>query len=180
MARDRPGILNKICGVMALHNLKVLAAQIYTWIDGTVVDILHVSSTVDNEFEDQNWQALEDDLGMAIHFRLGLTHRLHKKLKSMITAAGQMGQRLPAKVIIDPDASDNYSVIEVYAVNRPGLLYDITRTLSEFGINTFRAKIGTKGDQVVDVFYVLDYQGNKIEDAAFKNEIKNGLLHAAA
>ena len=180
MARDRPGILNKICGVMALHNLKVLAAQIYTWIDGTVVDILHVSSTVDNEFEDQNWQALEDDLGMAIHFRLGLTHRLHKKLKSMITAAGQMGQRLPAKVIIDPDASDNYSVIEVYAVNRPGLLYDVTRTLSEFGINTFRAKIGTKGDQVVDVFYVLDYQGNKIEDAAFKNEIKNGLLHAAA
>jgi [protein-PII] uridylyltransferase len=181
MAQDRPGILSKICGVMALHNLKVLAAQIYTWNDGTVVDILHVSSTVDNEFEDQNWQALEDDLGRAIHFRLGLTHRLHKKLKSAAAAvAGQVGQRLPAKVIIDPDASDNYSVIEVFAVNRPGLLYDITRTLSDFGINTFRAKIGTKGDQVVDVFYVLDYQGNKIEDAAFKNEIKNGLLHAAA
>lgn len=180
MAQDRPGILSKICGVMALHNLKVLAAQIYTWVDGTIVDILHVTSTLDNQFEDQNWQTLEDDLGKAIHFRIGLTHRLHKKLTSLGAAPVQMGQRPPAKVVIDPDASDNFTVIEVYAVNRPGLLYDITRTLSDFGINTFRAKIGTKADQVVDVFYVLDHQGLKIEDPAFKHEIKNGLLHAAA
>ncbi|MEW6518450.1 MAG: [protein-PII] uridylyltransferase [Thermodesulfobacteriota bacterium] len=180
MAQDRPGILSKICGVMALHNLKVLAAQIYTWLDGTIVDILHVTSTLDNQFEDQNWQTLEDDLGKAIHFRIGLTHRLHRKLSALRAATAQMGQRQPAKVIIDPDASDNFTVIEVYAVNRPGLLYDVTRTLSEFGINTFRAKIGTKADQVVDVFYVLDHQGLKIEDPAFKNEIKNGLLHAAA
>ncbi|MCJ7601686.1 MAG: ACT domain-containing protein, partial [Desulfobulbaceae bacterium] len=180
MAQDRPGILSKICGVMALHNLKVLAAQIYTWVDGTIVDVLHVTSTLDNQFEDQNWQTLEDDLGKAIHFRIGLTHRLHKKLTALGAAIGQLGQRPPAKVVIDPDASDNFTVIEVYAVNRPGLLYGITRTLSDFGINTFRAKIGTKADQVVDVFYVLDYQGHKIEDPAFKNEIKNGLLHAAA
>jgi [protein-PII] uridylyltransferase len=180
MALDRPGILRKICGVMALHNLKVLAAQIYTWEDGTVVDILHVSSTLDNQFGDQNWQTLEDDLAKAIHFRIGLTHRLHKKLRGSPTAAAQMGQRLPAKVVIDPEGSDRYTIIEVYAPNRAGLLYDITRTLSDFGINTFRAKIGTKGDQVVDVFYVLDFQGKKIEDSTFKNEIKNGLLHAAA
>jgi [protein-PII] uridylyltransferase len=180
MAQDRPGILSKICGVMALHNLKVLAAQIYTWLDGTIVDVLHVTSMLDNQFDDQNWQTLEDDLGKAIHFRIGLTHRLHQKLSALGAATSQMGQRPPAKVIIDPVASDNFTVIEVYAVNRPGLLYDITRTLSDFGINTFRAKIGTKADQVVDVFYVLDHQGLKIEEPSFKNEIKNGLLHAAA
>ncbi|MCK9293658.1 MAG: [protein-PII] uridylyltransferase [Desulfobulbaceae bacterium] len=180
MAQDRPGILSKICGVMALHNLKVLAAQIYTWLDGTIVDILHVTSMLDNQFEDQNWQTLEDDLGKAIHFRIGLTHRLHQKLTALGAAPTQLSQRPPAKVIIDPVASDNFTVIEVYAVNRPGLLYDITRTLSDFGINTFRAKIGTKADQVVDVFYVLDHQGLKIEEPSFKNEIKNGLLHAAA
>jgi [protein-PII] uridylyltransferase len=158
----------------------VLAAQIYTWLDGTIVDMLHVAPTLDSLFEDQNWQALEDDLGKAIHFRIGLTHRLHMKLTALGALTAQMSQRPPAKVVLDPDASDNFTVIEVYAVNRPGLLYDITRTLSDFGINTFRAKIGTKADQVVDVFYVLDYAGRKIEDPAFQNEIKNGLLHAAA
>ncbi|OKY74580.1 MAG: [protein-PII] uridylyltransferase [Desulfobulbaceae bacterium DB1] len=180
MTHDRPGLLYKICGILALHNLQVLAAQIYTWLDGTVVDILHVASTIDNLFGDHNWQKLEEDLAKAIHFRLGLSHRLHSKLQSMRSGAPQPAKRPAAKVIIDTKASDNYTVIEVYAENRTGLLYDITRTLSDFGINTFRAKIGTKGDQIVDVFYVLDHRGIKIEDEIFQQEIRNGLLHAAA
>lgn len=180
MAQDRPGILSKICGVLALHNLKVLAAQIYTWDNGTIVDVLDVASTVDNTFEEQDWEKLESDLGKAIHFRLGLTHRLHRKLHPLGFAPPQLGQRPPAKVVFDTQASDAYTVIEVYAENRPGLLYDITRTLSDFGINTFRAKLGTKGDQVVDAFYVLDHDGNKIEETPFQREIRDGLLHAAA
>jgi [protein-PII] uridylyltransferase len=179
MAQDRPGLLSKICGVLALHNLKVLAAQIYTWRDGTVVDALNVSSTLDSGFEDQNWQQLEEDLGKAIHFRLGLTYRLSRKHPSIGTGSPQVGRQPDAKVIIDPKASDQYTVIEVFAENRTGLLYDITRTMSDFGINTFRAKIGTKGDQAVDVFYVLDHKGSKIEDKAFQDEIKYALLHAA-
>ncbi len=180
MTQDRPGILCKICGIMALHNLQVLAAQIYTWLDGTVVDILHVTSSIDNVFSDHDWQKLEEDLSKAIHFRLGLPHRLHNKLKSPGFSSAQLTKRPAPKVIIDTKASDNYTVIEVYAQNRTGLLYDITRTLSDFGINTFRAKIGTKGDQIVDVFYVLDYQGMKIEDKILQQEIRNGLLHSTA
>lgn len=180
MTKDRPGILNKICGVFTLHNLKVHAAQIYTWDDGTVVDEIQVSPVTNNTFADQNWQALEDDLGKAIDCRLGLTHRLHKKLQPYGPNPSQMGRRPPAKVVLDTTASDSYTIIEVFAENRAGLLYDITHTLSDFGINTYRAKIGTKGDQIVDVFYVLDHKGEKIKDKEFQTEIKNGLLHAAA
>lgn len=179
MAHDRAGMLSKFCGVLALHNLKVLAAQIYTWTDGTIVDVMHVCSTIDSAFEEQDWLALEADCSRAIHFKLGLTHRLHQKLRPIGASTAQVGRRPPAKVIIDPQASDSYTIIEVYATDRAGLFYDITRTLSEFGINTFQAKISVEGDQVVDVFYVLDYQGNKIEDTLFQTEIKNGLLHAA-
>ena len=179
MAHDRAGMLSKFCGVLALHNLKVLSAQIYTWTDGTVVDVMHVCSSVNSAFEEQNWQALEEDFNRAIHFKLGLTHRLHQKLRPIGTSTAQVGRRPPAKVVIDPQASDAYTIIEVYATDRAGLFYDITRTLSEFGINTFQAKISVEGDQVVDVFYVLDYQGKQIEDSQFQTEIKNGLLHAA-
>ncbi len=180
MTRDRPGLLSKICGILALNNLQILAAQIYTWHDGTVVDILHVASSIDNQFADQNWKKLEDDLTRAIHFRLGLSHRLSAKFRAILSGSAQSPRRRPAQVIIDTKASDRFTVIEVYAQNRAELLYDITRTLSEFGINTFRAKIGTKGDQIVDVFYVLDHEGKRIDDEVFQQEIKNGLLHAAA
>ena len=80
VTRDRPGLLAKIFGVLALHNLNVLAAQIFTWGDGTVVDTIEVSSAISENYQGQDWHALERDLEMAVNQRLGLEHRLHRKL----------------------------------------------------------------------------------------------------
>ena len=60
------------------------------------------------------------------------------------------------------------------------LLYNITRTLLDFGLSVYRAQIGTQADQVVDAFYILDNEGNKIKDAKFIEEIRQGLLFAAS
>ncbi len=89
-----------------------------------------------------------------------------------------MQQRLASKVTIDNEASELYSVIEVFSEDRIGILYDITKTLSDFGISIYRARIGSKADQVVDVFYVLDHDGRKIEGSVFKKELHDGLLYA--
>lgn len=179
MSRDRPGLLAKICGVLALHHLQVLAARIFTWSDGTVVDVLDVTPALNCEFGDQNWQSLNNDLKKAINFQLGLAHRLDKMLHSRENQILKAAPGDTARVEIDASASDSYTVIEVYAENRSGLLYDVTRTLWDFGINTYRARIATAGDQVVDVFYVLDYQGQKINDPEFRREIHQALLHSA-
>jgi [protein-PII] uridylyltransferase len=85
----------------------------------------------------------------------------------------------PAKVVFDNDASEAFTIIEVYAMNQPGIAYAISRTLTDFQINIFRAKIGTRSDQVVEVFYVLDCEGKKITDKEFVEEIRQSLLHAA-
>ena len=179
VANDRPGILNKICGVLALHNLRILSAQIYTWSDGTVVDVINVISTLDKNFEDQDWEALNDDLDKAVQLRLGLTHRLAKKLKPVTRRKSKPGRRPKTRVIFDCQASENYTVLEVYASNKIGLLYNITHTLLDFGINTYRAKIGSKGDQVVDVFYIRDKNGLLINDEIFQKEIEEALLFAS-
>jgi len=84
-----------------------------------------------------------------------------------------------AKVIIDNEQSDFYTIIEIYTQDSPCLLYSVTKTLAEFGINIYKAKIGSSGDQVVDVFYVLDNLGERIEDKEFTEEIKNALLYSA-
>jgi len=178
MTKDRPGLLANIFGVLALHNLNVMAAKIFTWADGTAVDTIEVASTIEENYDNQNWQAMEEELGLAIQQRLGLEYRLSRKLVSLRSRRQGVQQRLASKVTIDNKASELYSVIEVFSEDRIGILYDITKTLSDFGISIYRARIGSKADQVVDVFYVLDHDGRKIEDPAFKKELHNGLLYA--
>jgi [protein-PII] uridylyltransferase len=121
---------------------------------------------------------MENELHLAIKQRLGLEHRLNQKLAPLRSKPQGTQKRLAAKVTIDNQASELYSVIEVFSEDRIGILYDITKTLSDFGISIYRARIGTKADQIVDVFYVLDNDGKKIEDPAFKDELQQGLLYA--
>jgi [protein-PII] uridylyltransferase len=180
VTKDKSGLLAKIFGVLALHNLNVLAAQIFTWGDGTVVDTIEVSSAISQNFQDQDWHGLEKDLEMAINQRLGLEHRLHKKLAPLRKRIGGTEKRLDAKIEIDNQSSETYTIIEAYGHDRVGMLYEITRILSDFGINIYRARIGFRADQVVDVFYVLDYDGKKIKKREFQKELRQGLLFAVA
>ena len=178
MTKDRPGLLTRIFGVLALHNLNVLAAKIFTWADGTVVDTIEVSSAISESYDGQDWTAMGNELHLAIQQRLGLEFRLSRKLAPLRNKPQGVQQRLAAKVKIDNRASELYSVIEVFSEDRIGILYDITKTLSDFGISIYRARISSKADQIVDVFYVLDHDGKKIEDPAFTNELQQGLLYA--
>jgi [protein-PII] uridylyltransferase len=80
------------------------------------------------------------------------------------------------RVLVDNHTSGNYTVIDIFTVDRRGLLYNITRTLFELGYSVWRAKIGTYLDQVVDVFYVTDRQDRKIQDERQIEAIRGRLL----
>lgn len=177
LTRDQPGLLTKICGVVSLNNLRLLAAQIFTWPDGTVVDVINVQSVYEKSHADQDWSQFTADLQKAINHRLGLDFRLRQKHQGSRKAVAKI--QAPAKVIFDNEASETYTVIEVYAAYQPGIAYAISRTLNDFQINVFRAKIGTRSDQVVEVFYVLDCDGKKITDKESVEEIRQSLLHAS-
>ncbi len=179
MANDRTGLLARIFGVLALHSLNVLAAQIFTLKDGTAVDVFDVKSSVNRDYDEQDWEALKRNLNLALDDRLGLTHRLAGKYGPIRSGDWQKHLKHQAEVVLDNEASDSFTVLEVYAEDRIALLYDVTRTLSDFGLNISTAKIGTKVDQVVDVFYVQDKMGRKINEPDLQEEIRNALLYAA-
>ena len=82
----------------------------------------------------------------------------------------------PDEVVVDNHSSDQYTIIEVYTTDRPGLLYSITRTLLDLQLEVFLAKISTRMDQVADIFYVLTQEGQRVEDPEHVEEIKNALL----
>jgi [protein-PII] uridylyltransferase len=178
MSTDQPGLLAKICGVMTLNQLAVVNAQIFTWPDGTVVDMIDVRPLDQFDFDECNWQAINQDLDRAVNHRLGLGYRLHEKLKNNYGRKRELIGSHDCRVEIDDRGSDEFSIVEVHAADRPGQLYRITQTMADFGINIHKAFIATEVDQLIDVFYVTDKNGNKLEDGEYRKEIINGLMHA--
>jgi [protein-PII] uridylyltransferase len=204
MAKDRSGLLAKICGILALHNLSVLSAQIFTWESGEVatvkdglnlrepgvkkepmavaVDVLEVRCSDGLSFIEKDWQALNNDLDLALNHRLGLEHRIYQKLATIyerkkLSGTLLLGQQ-KSRVVIDNDISDSYTVIEVHSEDRAGQLYHITQTLADFGINIYRAFIATEVQQLIDIFYVLDSEGQKVTEESFAAEIREGVLYS--
>jgi len=180
LSRDRKGLLAKLCGVLALHNLSVLAAQIFTWPDGTVVDVLDVVPVADSGFDEQDWQGLENDLNLAVNYRLDVSLQLYNKLQSASYRPKRQVQHLQKEVILDNDASRSFTVIEVYGGDSLGTLYHLTQTLSDFQLDIHRARIATEVEQLIDIFYVTGLDGSKVEESRQQEKIKHALLHVIA
>ncbi|GAC1365138.1 MAG: hypothetical protein NVSMB32_08390 [Actinomycetota bacterium] len=81
---------------------------------------------------------------------------------------------------VDDDASDFFTVVEVRATDRVGLLYTLTRALVEMELDIHVAKVSTYGEEVVDVFYVRDFEGQKVTDADYCTEIARAIRHRLA
>ncbi len=177
MSRNRPGLLAKLCGVLALHNLSVLGAHIFTWPDETVVDVLNVTPLTGAEFSDQDWQALEQDVNLAVNYRLDVGSRLRQKGVSPGFRPGRQVQQLRQEVVMDNDASRRFTVIEVYSRDRLGSLYRLAQTLADFGLDIHRARIATEVEQLIDIFYVSYGDGSKIDDPAHIDKVREALLY---
>jgi len=173
-AKDRPGLFCDLAGVLALNNINIFSADIYTWRDGTALDIFRVSGPLDPIHPEEIWRKVEKDLESTFKGKLSLAYRLGQKAEPSILSDRKKPSR-PPKIIIDNLSSDFFTLIEVFADDRVGLLYDITRTLFELRLDIRIAKIATKVDQVADVFYVRDLEGQKVEDKDQLKEIKEAL-----
>ncbi|HEB50180.1 MAG TPA: [protein-PII] uridylyltransferase [Desulfobulbus sp.] len=176
MSKDRVGLLAKLCGVLALHNLSVLAAQIFTWPDGTVVDVLDVAPVADSGFDEQDWQGLEHDVNQAVNYRLDVGYQLHSRLSSAGLRPRRRVQQLVRKVVVDNETSQRFTVIEVYGGDRPGTLYQLTQTLADFGLDIHRARIATEVEQLIDIFYVAMRSGEKVTDPELLEKVESTLL----
>ncbi len=179
MGRDRVGLLAKFCGVLALHSLSVLSAQIFTWPDGTVVDVLEVFSAIARKYHELDWQDVERDLNQAINYRLDLGYQLQQKEQPKTYGSTRPVQQLERKVVIDNQTSQQYTIIEVYCGDARATLYQLTQTLADFGLTIHRARIATEVEQLIDVFYVKTQSGGKLVDLELTDKIRTTLMQIA-
>jgi [protein-PII] uridylyltransferase len=175
IAKDRPGLFSIFAGVLSLNNINILSAQIYTWQDGTVVDVFKVTHPLDPLHAQDTWKRVERNLRAALDGSLSLEARLIEKSTPSVLFTQKIPQR-PPSVVIDNASSDFFTLVEVFADDRLGLLFLITSTLFHLGLDIHIAKIATKGDQVADIFYVRETEGEKVEGERREEEIREALL----
>lgn len=161
-AKDRPGLFSKIAGVMTLNGIDILDVQAFTWKDGTALDIFTVKPPPDKLFESQRWERAERDFESALSGKLDLATALKEKIAS-VRPARIKGAKRPFRVKVDNATSSFFTVVEIFADDFLGLLYVVSNAIFECGLDIRVAKISTKVDQVVDVFYVRDLDGQKVD-----------------
>jgi len=178
---DRLGLFSKICGALAVANLNILSAHIYTRGDHVVMDEFQVC--------DDQLNAVTDDKAIrtanSMMERM-LTNRETVDFNQLIKRARASRREtprireasVPTMIGFDNEISETRTIVEVQTENRPGLLYAITSTLSELDIDISFAKIATEKGAAIDSFYVQDYQGNKVSDVRRLEKIKARLTSA--
>jgi [protein-PII] uridylyltransferase len=178
-AHDRPGLFSKIAGVFTLNNIDIIDAQIFTWRNKIAVDIFEVKPPPDLVFEDERWARTEENLKSALGEQLNLAAALKNKVSRYETKKRPTAIR-PHRVIVDNKSSSFFTIVEVFTYDFPGLLYSITDALYRCRLDIWVAKISTKVDQVVDVFYVRDFNGQKAaspqQESLIKTAIKEKLF----
>jgi len=173
---DIPGLFSKITGVMAANGINILGAQIYTQKNGVALDILQVTSQTGEAITDEKkWQQVREDLTGVIEGRLRVAELVKKRHRPSFLAAPPR-PRFPNRIEVDNEVSDEYTVLDVYAHDKVGVLYHITKALKELGLYIGVSKISTKVDQVADTFYVQDIFGQKVTEEDKIEEIRTRLL----
>ncbi len=181
-AGESPGLFAVLAGVLALHDLNILSADVFLWADGTSVYVFRVSDPPDALYAEELWTRVGGAVRYALLGKLSLEYRLARKRESILSCRPGRGTRSgggpgAASVWVENEASALYTLIEVAARDRIGLLYDIAHAMAELRLEVHLAKADTMGDVVRDVFYVRGADGKKIEDPEQVREIRAALLH---
>ncbi len=174
-----PGVFHKLTGALASQGLQILSAEINTLADGLIFDRFYVH---DPDFSDEppaeRLEQVNRALVDSIRSPTNDTPSFRKLWRSQSQTAPATLAKLPTRVRTDNSTSDRFTILDVFASDRMGLLYTISRTLFELGLSVSVAKIGTYLDQVVDVFYVTDQAGRKIEQEDRLQQISARVIEA--
>ncbi len=174
VAPDHPRLLTGIAGACAAAGGNIVDAQIFTTTDGLALDTIFVSRAFERD---------EDELrrGQRIASNIEKTLRGEIRLAEMTPPrqshdVRQRAFAIEPEVTVDNNLSRRYTVVEVSGLDRPGLLRDLTASLSSLSLNIGSAHIVTFGEKAVDSFYVADLTGQKITAPARQSAIKRRLL----
>ncbi|MCP4385515.1 MAG: [protein-PII] uridylyltransferase [Hyphomicrobiales bacterium] len=175
-APDHPRLLSVIAGACSIAGANIVDAQIYTTTDGQALDSIFIGRAFEEEMDEQRRAAR---VGKLIEDALAGTARLPEQIERKEQRKGRLKAfSLETTIVIDNDLSNLLTVIEASGIDRPGLLFRLTRAMSDLNLNIASALVSTFGERVVDVFYVTDLTGLKVTNANRQAAIRRKLKAA--
>jgi len=178
LAPDHPRLLSIIAGACSATGANIVDAQIFTTTDGRAFDTIFVTREFDIDADElRRGERIGDLIGQVLAGEVKLLDAIASK------AAKTSRRRLRAftvetRILVNNDLSDRFTVLEVSGRDRPGLLYDLTRLISDLNLDIGSAHIATFGERFVDVFYVTDLTGQKVTNGSRKAAIRRKLAAA--
>jgi [protein-PII] uridylyltransferase len=169
VAPDRPGLLWRWAGVLALHRLAIRSANASA-VGTTAVTVFDVAPRFGSP---PDWDALRADVRRAYDDALPIAAHLAERDRAYRSPAAHV---TPPRVLWVDDASEHSSVVEVRAHDAVGLLYRLTRALADAGLDVRSARVSTLGAEVVDAFYVAESDGAAVVSPVRRAEVEAALL----
>ena len=178
---DHPGLFSKISGALAVAGASIVDARIHTMTNGMALDTFWIQDAAGGTF-DAAAPAGEtvgaDRTGAVGPAAAGAGNpQIVDAIRSASACARSMRRR---RVVVDNHASNTHTILEVNGRDRPGLLHDVTAAISDEGLQIASAHVTTYGVRAVDVFYVKDVFGLKIENERKLAALREALLKALA
>lgn len=171
-AYDAYGMFYRTAGTIASKNLNILRAQVYTSKSGVMIDMFQITDPEGKLYPyDDAWESVRSELRTA----LTSAYKPPEPRSSYVSSRPLPGAITPT-VDYDNDTSNSFTIIDISARDRVGILYQITKTLYDLNLDIGSAKIVTEGARAMDSFYVTDLLRKKITDGVRLERIKDALL----
>ena len=172
---DHPGIFSRLAGALALVGANVVDARTYTSKDGYATAVFWIQDVEGKPYEVAKLPRLRGMIDKTLNGEI----KARDALKDRDKVRKRESQfRFPTHIVFDNEGSEIYTIIEVDTRDRPGLLFDLTRTLAVNNIYIASAVIATYGAQVVDTFYVKDMFGLKLHTKSRQEALERKLRQA--
>jgi [protein-PII] uridylyltransferase len=182
VADDRPGLLASIAAAITASRLEVLAAQVYSRTVGDRTEAVDVFWVRDRDGGTDGVELamprLARDLEDVCSGKLDPEELIRTRTGSSSPWRERPSPAVPTEILLDDRASPRHTVVEVFAKDRPGLLFTLSHALHELGLSISLSKINTEGARVADVFYVGELDGSKVARGPRYHEIHDALVRA--
>ncbi len=177
ITKDSPSLLSKLCGVFAINDANIHDAKIFTRKDGIVIDTFNITDfRTHTKIDPDRYPKINQNLNDVISGILQLNQEF-AQMKSKWWRIESKFFKRAGKVKIAFEKHKRYTIIDIFSPDRLGFLYQVTSKMHQLGLSIYFAKISTKGDDIVDSFYVLTNNGKKISADNYEF-IKTELLEA--
>ena len=174
---DVHGLYSQVAGVLTSCGLNILGSHVYTTTGGLALEIYRTHTPRGGPAErEMAWAEVDSALDAVLSGEIDVGNLVRRRRRPM--GGTRPPSRKEPRVLISNTESDFYTLVDVIADDRLGLLYDATRTIGEHGFEIYISKAATIKDQVTDTFYLQDSNAKKIKNSEQLARLQKALLEA--